>query len=188
MVIRTIALGVGLLSAVATSQAPEFLQQYRQRIGGALDGLRPIVTSLDQQAKSLGLKREEFVALLVKAPNPLWRQQSEVMAQAAHRYDRLLRTHEGWPQFGMFARLHSLVTDRDEELAQNTWNEFVPALPVSQEGALSAALGFVLGLLATLTLMHGGRGAMRQVGRLSSAVLARKRLAAGPAVGQRFDR
>ncbi|MBB3444674.1 hypothetical protein FHT93_004547 [Rhizobium sp. BK379] len=40
---RGVILAVGLAGGTLFSQAPEFAQQYRQRIGGAVDELRIIV-------------------------------------------------------------------------------------------------------------------------------------------------
>ena len=36
-VLRRLGLAIGLLVAAVASQAPEFAQQYRQRLGGAID-------------------------------------------------------------------------------------------------------------------------------------------------------
>ena len=43
MILRRFALMFGLFCGVAASQLPEFAQQYRQRLGGALDELTALV-------------------------------------------------------------------------------------------------------------------------------------------------
>ena len=52
-----LALIVGVVFGGAFSQAPEFAQQYRQRLGGALDELTAIVQRFDQDAARAGLDR-----------------------------------------------------------------------------------------------------------------------------------
>lgn len=175
MFARTVALGVGLLSGVATSQLPEFLQQYGQRVGGAIDGLRPIIRSLDDEAQALGIKREEFVARLATQANPVWKRQSEVMSQASERYDRLRRTYDNWPSMGLFGRLQAFASDSDAELAQNAWRDYEPAIPTTTDGALTAGSGFLVGLLIAFGFIKTAGGTARRVRRLSSAALASRR-------------
>ena len=48
-----------LVAAVTTSQLPEFAQQYRQRLGGAVDELRTIVQRFDADAQAAGMDRTQ---------------------------------------------------------------------------------------------------------------------------------
>ena len=43
MILRRLAFAVSLLLGALASQLPEFAQQYRQRLGGAIDELQRIV-------------------------------------------------------------------------------------------------------------------------------------------------
>ena len=47
---NTMTMAFGLAGALTLSQAPEFAQQYRQRLGGALDELRRVVADFDADA------------------------------------------------------------------------------------------------------------------------------------------
>jgi hypothetical protein len=49
MFARRLALAIGLIVGLIGSQGPEFAQQYRQRIGGALDELKHIVAEFDAE-------------------------------------------------------------------------------------------------------------------------------------------
>lgn len=178
-VMRTTALGVGLISAVTTSQVPEFLQQYGQRLGGALDGLRPIIRSLDEDALRLGLDRDRLIARLRVDTNPLWLHQSEVLSAASERYDRLERSYAGWSRLDALSRLRLFITDRDEELARNAWNDYEPAIPTTSDGLLTAALGFVLGLAGALGLIAGTGRTVRGMRRLSRGAAGRSGSAGG---------
>ena len=57
MIVRAVALGVGVLCGALASQAPEFAQQYRQRLGGALDELTAIVAQFDDDARRAEIGR-----------------------------------------------------------------------------------------------------------------------------------
>lgn len=46
---RMLTMAMALLGGVFFSQAPEFAQQYRQRIGGALDELKIMISEFDAQ-------------------------------------------------------------------------------------------------------------------------------------------
>ena len=50
MFTRRLAVAIGLLFALIGAQGPEFSQQYRQRLGGALDELSRIVAEFDADA------------------------------------------------------------------------------------------------------------------------------------------
>ena len=53
------ALLVSLTGGLAASQAPELAQQYRQRLGGALDEITQVVADFDADAAQNGLRRDE---------------------------------------------------------------------------------------------------------------------------------
>ena len=52
---RPISFALSLLGAALATQAPEFAQQYRQRLGGAIDELRGMVAQFDAEASFCGL-------------------------------------------------------------------------------------------------------------------------------------
>ena len=57
MFIRTLSLAAGLFGAVVAAQLPELVQQYNQRLGGAIDEVAAIVSRFDYDAASNSLKR-----------------------------------------------------------------------------------------------------------------------------------
>ena len=64
MIARTIALVVALTLGFALSQAPEIAQQYRQRLGGAVDELRRIVLRFDEDSARSGFDRAGALAVM----------------------------------------------------------------------------------------------------------------------------
>ena len=51
MLARRLALAIAVLAGLIGSQAPEFAQQYRQRLGGALEELNRIVSEFDAEVR-----------------------------------------------------------------------------------------------------------------------------------------
>ena len=67
MIFRRFALAVGLVFAALASQLPEYTQQYRQRLGGAIDELNATVETFDGQAAAQSLSRDQAIARLESA-------------------------------------------------------------------------------------------------------------------------
>ena len=63
-IVRVAAFALGLMGAVTASQGPEFAQQYRQRLGGAIDELRRAIARFDADAQAHGETRERAIARL----------------------------------------------------------------------------------------------------------------------------
>src|SRR5690348_14543504 len=86
MVIRTVSLAVGLLGAILAAQLPELVQQYTQRLGGAIDEVSVIVGRFDADAASNNLTRDQAMAALAASNDDLVRRRGE---DAAINIDRL---------------------------------------------------------------------------------------------------
>jgi hypothetical protein len=67
MLSRTLSLAIGLLCAIAAAQLPELAQQYRQRLGGAIDEVRVIVERFDTDAATNQLNREQALTRLAES-------------------------------------------------------------------------------------------------------------------------
>lgn len=168
MIIRVLALSGGLLGAASLSQFPEYSQQYKQRLSGAVDELSGIVVQFDADAEMVGMDRTEALRDL-SAGSAMARARAESMGHVLARHDRLsahldaLHTSTG---------LHNTLMSwrfMDPDLAQETWNDFQPAVPARGEGIAFAGVGFLIGY----TLLAGGVGAVARVmGRRKSQVPA----------------
>ncbi len=154
---RTLVLASGLISATVSSQLPEFSQQYRQRLGGAIDALSEVVEGFRSDAAQYGLSPEEAISRLENADEVMARRQGLRMETAIERLERLTRQRRAFEDAGSFARLAVLAADFDPQLAKATYETFEPAVPVTSEGALAAGLGGLLGVF--------GAGGLRGLGR-----------------------
>jgi hypothetical protein len=143
--LQKLILVASLATGIAGSQFPEFSQQYLQRLGGQYDALAQIAADFDASATRAGLTRDAALAEITGST-----------FQDAHRADMA----------NAFARLDNVTADlallraasplermalphrfRDSETFAATWADFRPAVPVTIDGLIAAAIGFFMGLI-----------------------------------------
>ena len=142
-IIRIVAFGLGLLGGLTASQGPEFSQQYRQRLGGAIDELRQVVERFKADASAHGETPESAIARLRSNADDLASRQGTAMQANVERLGRLEAHREAMIQAGPFARVALMLRDGDRDVMEAAYRDFEPALPVTEEGLLSAAAGFI---------------------------------------------
>ena len=144
MIMRTIAFALALAAGIIASQIPEFAQQYRQRLGGAIDELARIVRNFDTDSARSGYDRTSALALMARNEEQLVRDQSLRMAETIVRHARLLEQQQAFATGGPFVRLAAFAGDYDPPLVENTFRDFEPAIPTTAEGLIFGAAGFAL--------------------------------------------
>jgi len=143
MLIRRLAVAIGLLFTLLGMQAPEFAQQYRQRLAGRIDELTRVVADFDADATRHALSPEAAIEQLKANPDPLARDRGDA-AQADKA--RLLRLQAGLaalkdPARGL--RLWVFAESFDPEVASRALADFEPAAPVTVEAFV---VGGIVGL------------------------------------------
>ena len=146
MLARRLALAIGLMAGLVGSQGPEFVQQYRQRAGGALDELKRIAAEFYAEAASQHVKPSEAIRRLEENRDILARRRGEDIQRTIERADRLQEQLDAMASAGPLKRLSVMVTDFDPGIARRTLDAFEPAAPLTSEalvvGGLAAALGW----------------------------------------------
>jgi len=142
-IVRIIAFGLGLLGGVTASQIPEYSQQYRQRLGGAIDELTRVIARFDADAAANGETQEGAIARLRSNPDDLVSRQGVAMQGNVERLDRLQLHREALMQAGPFSRIAVMVREGDRDVMEAAYRDFEPAIPVTEEGLISTAIGFV---------------------------------------------
>lgn len=145
MIMRRVVFALSLVFGAFTSQLPEFAQQYRQRLGGAIDELRAVVAQFDLDAKSEKLTRDEALTRLQANADPLVGKRAVAMRDTIAREDRLSRQMQAFVEAGPFQRIGVMASDYDHAIARNAWRSFEPAVPLTTEGIVSGLAGFFLG-------------------------------------------
>lgn len=145
MLIRTLSLAVGLLGAILAAQLPELVQQYKQRLGGAIDEMVTIVARFDADAASNNLTRDQAITALAASQDDLVRRRGDDMKINVERLRNLQDSRLELETVDPVARLGGFLRYADGELLAATVEEFRPAVPTTLEGAICALLGFLLG-------------------------------------------
>jgi hypothetical protein len=150
---RIIAFGFGLLGGAIASQAPEFSQQYRQRLGGSIDELRQIVERFETDARANGETRESATARLLSNADDLASRQGAAMQNNADRLVRLEGQQQAMAEAGPFKRIAVMASEGDNYTMQRAYRDFEPAVPLTSEGAVAAASGFAVFWALIMLLM-----------------------------------
>lgn len=154
---RIMMLIVMLLSGTATSQLPEFTQQYRQRLGGAIDALEEILADFNRDAARYGLTSAEAIARQKSSEDPFIRARGDSMLNAEIRLSRLKLQREELESAGPLDRMIIFARGFDPTLAQATAEDYEPAVPVTPAGFASAGVGALGGLLVMRLLIGAAR-------------------------------
>jgi hypothetical protein len=145
---RALILIVMILGGVAFSQAPEFAQQYRQRLGGAIDELTVLIQDFDAQANHEGLDRQSALNTYAGSQEAFLRNQGEGMRRRFERYEDLTGQLTELMTASPILRPVVLARHLDAATFASTWRDFVPAVPVSVAGAIWAVIGIMFALIA----------------------------------------
>ena len=141
---RRFALAFGLLCGLVATQAPEFAQQYRQRLAGAVDELARVVARFDAEAGAEQLTPEAAINRLEANADALARARGADMAEDKARLSRL-QDALGAAQGGALGRLAGFLKSYDPEIARRAWSDFEPAVPTSFEALAVGLVGWALG-------------------------------------------
>lgn len=154
---RLFTILVMLLFGTLFSQAPEFQQQYRQRLGGALDEINREIARFDADARAVGVTPAEAIRRLAGNPDELARRRADAEIALVARRDNLMRQQEVFATENVFTRLSTLATTYDPEIALGTWSTFRPAIPTTIDGAAAGLLGAGIGLFLVIFSSLGAR-------------------------------
>ena len=149
MFTRRLAAAIGLLFALLGMQGPEFTQQYRQRLGGALDELKRVVAAFDADAARQSITPVEAIARLEGNPDPLAQARGAAIEKDIVRRDKLQNGLDAMQGAGPVQRVGAMALDFDSAIADETLQNFEPAAPLTSEALLVGALGLVIGWGAT---------------------------------------
>jgi hypothetical protein len=149
MFTRRLAAAIGLLFALFGMQGPEFGQQYRQRLGGALDELKRVVSAFNADAAKQSITPVEAIARLEGNPDPLAQARGAAIESDIVRRDKLQKAFDAMQGAGPVQRIAAMALDFDPAIGNDTLQNFEPAAPLTSEALLAGALGLVIGWSGT---------------------------------------
>ena len=152
MILRYVSLIVAVVAGLFTSQLPEYSQQYRQRLGGAIDELSRILADFDADAARNAMTREQGVGRLKANPDEFVRDQGQRVQENSARLARLRQQLIDYASAGPLARIAVMLRDFDPQVGRRAVDDFEPAVPLTSEGAIATAAG-AAGAWALLRLL-----------------------------------
>ncbi len=139
---------VMLLSGTATSQLPEFTQQYRQRLGGAIDALEEILADFNRDAARYGLTSAEAIARQKSSEDPFIRARGDSMLNAEIRLSRLKLQREELETAGPLDRMIIFARGFDPTLGAGNGRRLRASRSGNAGRFASAGVGALGGLLS----------------------------------------
>ena len=158
---KTITIAFAAGGLFAFSQVPEFAEQYRQRLGGAISELRVIVADFDHDAANSQLTRDEALDQMTGSPTKFARDRGTSMNRTITRYYLLARQREEMEKADPLLRPLFMLQTPDAALMEGAWGDFKPALPVTTPGAVYGGAGALVALIIARLLVGAGRGFSR---------------------------
>jgi hypothetical protein len=149
MILNRIALFFAFVFGFASTQAPEFWQQYQQRLGGAIDELATIVSQFDSEATAQHLSESQAVNRLEANPDPLAQGRGAEMQRIVNRLARLRRGAAAFNSTNVISKWIALAETFDPTIAQRAYEAYQPAVPTTPDGFISGVIGFVIGWILT---------------------------------------
>ena len=149
MFAKRLAIVVGLVFALLGTQWPEFSQQYRQRLGGALDELTRELDAFASTAAAQSLTPDEALKRLDADPDPLAKARADAVREDEARKRRDADALEAMKEAGPLARLGVMLRDFDPDVAAGAYQAYEPAVPLGKEGWVVGIVGFAFGWVCT---------------------------------------
>ncbi|MBS0630600.1 MAG: DUF2937 family protein [Verrucomicrobia bacterium] len=130
-----------VVGAVLFSQAPEFMQQYLQRLGGHLDEARRQLAAFQHIAEKAGISLDRFITQTSANAEPTVAKLGGVMRETADRVTDLAAAQEAIQHASLWTRPFVFLRHLDLGIAQGTWSAYQPGVPTTFEGLVYALLG-----------------------------------------------
>lgn len=159
---KLVTLVAGLIGLSSFSQAPEFSQQYRQRLGGAVQELGVVVGDFDKNATSALLTREDALNKLQNSSEPFVQDRGNSMGKTIERFAKLEIQQSNMESANAYMQPLHVLQNSDLELVKGAWAIYQPAIPLNEEGAAYGGVGALLAMLLARLGIGGWRRNRRQ--------------------------
>lgn len=146
---RILVLVVGLACGGTASQAPEFTQQYLQRLGGWRDSYVDLVARLDSRAAEFGLSRDQYIAALRRSEDPKVLREAEEIARWPAYERELSKAYAAINDAPPLMRAIRMLEHFNRPVAEAAWDGFRPAMQLTTEGLAYGGAGFLMGWILT---------------------------------------
>ena len=130
-----------LVGAIGGSQVSRFVQEYEQRLGGALQEATRQLAEYRRVADAAGLSFADYLDRLRSSPDPSVSGTGQTIAATDLRTSELAAQARTLDQTSRLLKPVVLLRQHDPELLRATWSQFEPTLTLDPS---FAALGILL--------------------------------------------
>lgn len=134
-----------VVGAFLFAQAPEFFQQYLQRLGGHVDELKKQMVQLSYFSSKSGKSLQEYIHKFIHHSDSDVVEQGKFMQALWSRYDHLRKGWEALSDASLFTRPFKYLWYGDTEIISATYATYKPAVAFTYEGLFYAFLGAFIG-------------------------------------------
>ncbi|GEP00245.1 DUF2937 family protein [Methylobacterium haplocladii] len=172
-VIRTFGLALGIIGAIIAAQAPEFAQQYAQRLGGAIEELRRQIATLDSDAQATGNTRESAIENLRKNADALVARRGEAVRGDVERFRALDAQKQAIDAAASpLGKTVAVARNPDVAVAWAAYRDYRPAVPTTTDGLIAGLVGFLVAWGGWRVVTDFGRSLSRRRKRPTPATRA----------------
>lgn len=143
-----------LLAALAFSQIPTFVQEYEQRLGGAIDELARAVERDAENARAMGLDLNAFLQKHELSGDPAFHKTGQAMRERVTRHDGLAAAAKALDAAPVWRKPFLVAAGADRDIVARAWEKFRPTLTLDPVFGLAGLI--VALLLRDLTAWVGG--------------------------------
>lgn len=141
--------------ALAFSQVPLFMQQYKQQLSGHVVELQLQVKAMRQAAMLTGKTLEQFIAKFSASTDGDFARQGEIMHAMVQRWQALSDGFAALNEASTFSAPFVFLSHLNLEIAKETASAFSLGIPLSLEGAVWAVIGIAAGYFTFYTVKRG---------------------------------
>lgn len=152
IIARTLYLAAAAAGGSATSQFPEFFQQYLQRLGGHVDQARIQAIRIQEAAAAEKLSLTDYLNSFLNSQISAHRRQGEILQLELSEADRLSQSLESLTQAPVWQRPFMMTSHVEADILQAAATAFQPAVPITPEGFVYAGIGALIGIFLLRTL------------------------------------
>lgn len=134
-----------VFGAILMVQAPEFFQQYLQRLGGHVDELRRQIAQLKHFSLIGGKTLHDYIQKFLTYQDADIAAQGKYMESLVVRYENFKQAWQSLSEASVWARPFKFLWYGDSEIISATWANYIPALVFSSEGVVYILLGALIG-------------------------------------------
>ncbi len=152
MIARTLYLAAAAAGGSATSQFPEFFQQYLQRLGGHADQAAIQAARIRDAAAAEKLSLQAYLDSFLNSQISAHRRQGEILQVELGEADRLRQSLESLTQSPVWQRPFLMASQAETDILQAAATAYQPAVPITPEGFIYAGIGALIAIILLRSL------------------------------------